>query len=77
MSSKRIVIVGGMAGGANAAARARRIDERAEILIYERSDNVSLANCGLPYYLGGEKLPSEGHFWFRPRKVSRNAITSK
>jgi len=51
---KRIVIIGGMAGGANAAARARRVDEHAEIVVYERSGYISLANCGLPYYLGGE-----------------------
>lgn len=48
----KTVIVGGVAGGATAAARLRRLDEKAEILIFERSGYVSYANCGLPYYLG-------------------------
>ena len=50
----KIVIVGGVAGGASAAARARRVDEHAEIVVFERGPDVSFANCGLPYYLGGE-----------------------
>ena len=50
----RIVIVGGVAGGASAAARARRMNERAEIVMFEKDRHVSFANCGLPYYLGGE-----------------------
>ncbi len=54
MSAKRIVIVGGVAGGASAAARARRLSEEAEIIIFERGPHVSFANCGLPYYVGGE-----------------------
>ena len=49
----KVVIVGGVAGGASAATRLRRLDERAEIVILERGDMVSYANCGLPYYLGG------------------------
>jgi NADPH-dependent 2,4-dienoyl-CoA reductase/sulfur reductase-like enzyme/rhodanese-related sulfurtransferase len=48
----RLLIVGGVAGGATAAARARRIDERAEIIVFERGEFVSFANCGLPYYIG-------------------------
>ena len=52
MSSKRILIVGGVAGGASCAARLRRMDEQAEIIIFERGGDVSFANCGLPYYLG-------------------------
>lgn len=51
---RRIVIVGGVAGGMSAAARARRLDERAEIVVLEQSDYVSFANCGLPYHLSGE-----------------------
>jgi NADPH-dependent 2,4-dienoyl-CoA reductase/sulfur reductase-like enzyme/rhodanese-related sulfurtransferase len=51
---RRIVIVGGVAGGATAAARARRLDESAEIIVFERDEYVSFANCGLPYYIGGE-----------------------
>ncbi len=49
----KIVIVGGVAGGATAAARLRRLDENAEIIVFEKSGYVSYANCGLPYYLGG------------------------
>lgn len=49
-----IVIVGGVAGGASAATRARRCNENARIIIYERDEHVSFANCGLPYYIGGE-----------------------
>ena len=50
---KKIVIVGGVAGGATAAARLRRLDESAEIVVIERTGYVSYANCGLPYYVGG------------------------
>jgi NADPH-dependent 2,4-dienoyl-CoA reductase/sulfur reductase-like enzyme len=53
MSSKRVLIVGGVAGGASCAARLRRMDEQAEIFIFERTGDVSFANCGLPYYIGG------------------------
>ncbi|MCF6313004.1 MAG: FAD-dependent oxidoreductase [Verrucomicrobiales bacterium] len=52
--SLRVVIVGGVAGGASAAARARRLSESAEITIIERGPDVSFANCGLPYHIGGE-----------------------
>ena len=50
----KVVIVGGVAGGATAAARIRRLDESAEITIFEKSNYISYANCGLPYYIGGE-----------------------
>lgn len=50
----KVVIIGGVAGGVTAAARLRRLDESARILILERSGFVSYANCGLPYYIGGE-----------------------
>ena len=50
---KRIVIVGGVAGGMSAATRLRRLDESAEIIVIEKSGFVSYANCGLPYYVGG------------------------
>lgn len=49
----KIVIVGGVAGGATAAARIRRLDESAQVVVFERSGHVSYANCGLPYYIGG------------------------
>lgn len=51
--SKKVVIVGGVAGGASAAARLRRLDEQAEIIMLERDEYISFANCGLPYYIGG------------------------
>jgi NADPH-dependent 2,4-dienoyl-CoA reductase/sulfur reductase-like enzyme/rhodanese-related sulfurtransferase len=50
----KLLIVGGVAGGASAAARARRLSEDAEIILFERGPDVSFANCGLPYYIGGE-----------------------
>ena len=46
--------VGGVAGGASAAARARRLCEKCEIIVFERGSHVSFANCGLPYFVGGE-----------------------
>ena len=49
----KVVIIGGVAGGATAAARLRRLDEQAEIVVFERSGYISYANCGLPYYIGG------------------------
>lgn len=49
----KILIVGGVAGGASAAARLRRLDEKAEIIMFERGEHISFANCGLPYYIGG------------------------
>ena len=51
--SMRIIIVGGVAGGMSAATRMRRLDEHAEIIVFEQGDYVSFANCGLPYYVGG------------------------
>lgn len=70
----KVIIVGGVAGGATAAARLRRLDEQAEITVFERSGYISYANCGLPYYIGGgikeEKdltLQSPKSFWKRFR----------
>ena len=48
----KIIIIGGVAGGASAAARLRRLDENAEIILMEKDEYVSYANCGLPYYIG-------------------------
>ena len=50
----KVLIVGGVAGGASAAARLRRLDEMAEIVMFERGAYISFANCGLPYYIGGD-----------------------
>jgi CoA-disulfide reductase len=52
LMSKKVLIVGGVAGGASAAARLRRLDENAEIIMFERDEHISFANCGLPYYIG-------------------------
>ena len=49
----RFVVIGGVAGGASAAARARRLSEDAEIILLERGEHVSFANCGLPCHIGG------------------------
>lgn len=50
----KVIIIGGVAGGATAAARLRRLDEKAEIILFEKDEYISFANCGLPYYIGGE-----------------------
>lgn len=81
----KVVIVGGVAGGASAAARLRRLDESAEIVVIERTGYVSYANCGLPYYIGGaivdrKKLTLQTPESFRSRfrvdvRVRQEAIT--
>ncbi len=70
----KVVVVGGVAGGASAAARIRRLDESAQIVIFERTAYISYANCGLPYYIGGEiteksdlTLQTPKSFWDRFR----------
>jgi NADPH-dependent 2,4-dienoyl-CoA reductase/sulfur reductase-like enzyme len=55
----KVAIIGGVAGGASAAARARRLDEAAEIVLFERGEYISFANCGLPYHVGGA-IPRRG-----------------
>lgn len=81
----KIVIVGGVAGGASAAARIRRLDENAEIIVFERTGFISYANCGLPYYVGGvitdEKsltLQTPESFWdrFRVDMRIRHEVTA-
>ena len=74
----KVVIIGGVAGGASAAARLRRLDEAAEIIIFERSGFISYANCGLPYYIGGTiedesdlTLQTPQSFWRRFRIDAR------
>lgn len=66
----RIVIVGGVAGGMSCAARARRLDESAEIVVLERGAHVSFANCGLPYFVGA-RSPSSPRSSFRRRHHCR------
>ena len=64
----KVVIVGGVAGGASAAARIRRLDEFAEIVVFERTDFISYANCGLPYYIGGVIEDEEALFLQTPQR---------
>ena len=67
-SPRTIVIVGGVAGGASAAARARRTNEHARIILVERGFHASFANCGLPYYVGGEIVDRERLLVARPER---------
>lgn len=62
----KLVVVGGVAGGASAAARVRRLDEKAEIKLFERGHDVSFSNCSLPYYLGGTVGSSEDLIMMTP-----------
>ncbi len=68
----RVLIVGGVAGGATTAARLRRIDEHAEIIIFERGEHISYANCGLPYYIGGVIEERERLFVQTPENFLNN-----
>ena len=63
---KRYVIIGGVAGGATAAARLRRLDKDAKIVLFERGEHISFANCGLPYYVGDEIKESESLLLMTP-----------
>ncbi|MCI7550972.1 MAG: FAD-dependent oxidoreductase [Actinomycetaceae bacterium] len=65
----RLVIVGGVAGGMSAAARARRLDEHAEIIVLEQGEYVSFANCGLPYFVGGEITDPEALLLHTPQSL--------
>jgi len=67
---KRILVVGGVAGGAGAAVKARRTSEDAEIVVFERTPYVSWANCGLPYYIGGVIPRREELFVVSPRRLA-------
>jgi NADPH-dependent 2,4-dienoyl-CoA reductase/sulfur reductase-like enzyme len=71
MAGKRIVIIGGVAGGASASARARRLSEQAEIIVVERGPHVSFANCGLPYFVGGEIAGREALLLQTPDSLRR------
>lgn len=66
---KKIVIIGGVAGGASAAARLRRLNEQDEIILLERGEHVSFANCGLPYYIGGSIDSREKLFLQTPQGI--------
>ena len=69
---RRVVVVGGVAGGMSAAARLRRLDERAEIIVLERDDYVSFANCGLPYHISGEIEDREALLLQTPQSLSES-----
>ena len=66
--SKKVVIIGGVAGGASTAARLRRLDEEVEIILLERGDYISYANCGLPYYIGGTISERDNLFVMTPER---------
>ena len=61
----KTVIIGGVAGGATAAARLRRLDENMEIVMFDRGQYISYANCGLPYHIGKAEKP----FFFKPLRA--------
>ena len=67
----RILIVGGVAGGASVAARARRLDARSEIIMFERGHHVSFSNCALPYYLSGTVKNSDALVMMSPEKFKK------
>ncbi|MDD2482342.1 MAG: FAD-dependent oxidoreductase, partial [Lutispora sp.] len=69
--SKKVLIVGGVAGGATAATRLRRLDENAEIIMFERDEYISFANCGLPYYIGENIKEREKLIINKPEEISR------
>lgn len=70
--NKRILIIGGVAGGASVAARARRLDAGAEIIMFERGPHVSFSNCSLPYYLSGVVGNSDALLMMSPEKFKKS-----
>ena len=70
--NKRILIIGGVAGGASVAARARRLDAGAEIIMFERGQHVSFSNCALPYYLSGVVGNSDALVMMSPEKFKKS-----
>jgi NADPH-dependent 2,4-dienoyl-CoA reductase/sulfur reductase-like enzyme len=69
----KLLIIGGVAGGASAAARARRIDENAEIILFEKGEYISFANCGLPYHIGKVIPERESLLLMTPEKLRGRA----
>ena len=67
----KLVVVGGVAGGASAAARVRRLDAHARIVVLERGEHVSFSNCALPYHLGGVVPSSDSLVLMTPEKFKR------
>ncbi len=68
--TKKVIIIGGVAGGASAAARLRRLDEDAQIILIEKGEHISFANCGLPYYIGGVIKEKEKLLVQTPQKMN-------
>ena len=68
----KVVIIGGVAGGMSAAARLRRLDESAEIIVLERNRYVSFANCGLPYHIGGDIEERDSLLVVKPEQLRAN-----
>jgi len=67
----KVIIIGGVAGGASCAARLRRLDENAKIIILEKGDYISYANCGLPYYTGGVIKERDALFLMTPEEMEK------
>lgn len=67
----KIIIIGGVAGGATTAARIRRTNEAAEIILLEKGKYISYANCGLPYYIGGVIKDGKNCLYRRPKHFLR------
>lgn len=70
----KYIVIGGVAGGATAAARIRRNTEQAEIILFEKGEYISYANCGLPYYIGGVIAERENCL-YRLRRLLGNVLT--
>ena len=75
----KVLVIGGVAGGATAAARLRRLDEKAEIIMFEKGPYVSFAACGLPYFLGGRAVDDPGKLIVRTPEqfVKKNNIDAR
>lgn len=73
--SKKILIIGGVAGGATTAARLRRNDEHAEIIMFERGPYISFANCGLPYHIGGSIEDRDQLLLQTPRILTQDFVS--
>lgn len=70
--NKKILIIGGVAGGATTAARLRRLDEFSEIILFEKGEFISFANCGLPYHIGGIIEDGYKSFLYQKNKTQQS-----
>src|SRR5690554_8132364 len=87
METKRIIVIGGSAAGPKAASRARRMDENAEISIYQKASDLSMASCGYPYYVGGffddrdqllcspAGVVRDSKFFWNAKKITTHVLT--